>query len=84
MSALLLTEPLGEEFSRVARALHSRTEPETALGQCRAVSMLLTIGAGFALQRIHPLQVGILISAALGEAAIRMRLGCIAQAWRLS
>jgi len=32
--------------------------------------MLLIVGCGFALQRVRPLQLGILISAAMGEAAI--------------
>jgi len=54
----------------VSRALRSNMEPEPALRQWRATSMLLIVGCGFALQRVRPLQLGILISAAMGEAAI--------------
>ena len=54
----------------MAQTLGSITEPEPALRQSRATSMLLIGAIGSVLQCIRPLQQAIWISLALGEAAI--------------
>ena len=77
---MLLAEPASEDFVPLSRLLHLNTEPEAALRQSRALSMLLVFGAAVVMQCTRSLKLGMYISAAVGAIAFqpvhRRRLDC--------